>query len=107
MRACCRGSAGVLKIDFLFSLFIQTVYCGSSVGRDVSSSTRENQVDKFTTYCLHDHSQPGLVLFPEEIKPDKATLITSENNCSKNGSIHQTEYGMYKTSEIFIMTFES
>ena len=75
----------------------------------MSSSTRENQVDKFTTYCLHDHSQPELVLFPEEIKPDKSTLITSENNCSKNGSkngsIHQTEYGMYETSEILIMTF--
>ena len=72
-----------LWLLYLHLVFIQTVHCGPSVGKDVSSTTWGNQADKLNTYCLHS---PGLVFIPEEIKPDKPTLT---HDCSKNGSIHQ------------------
>ena len=79
-----------MSLQFLHPLFIQTVHCGPSVGKDidVSSSTRGNhQANKLKTYCLYS-SRSGLVpvFTPGEIGPDKSTLI---DDCSKNGSTHQ------------------
>ena len=92
-HACLRGPeyyiTAVITLCFCtLCMFISTVYCGSSVGRVVSSSARRNHMDKLRTYCLH--SQPGLGFAPEESKPDKSTLF---DDCSKNESVHQHSKG--------------